>query len=280
LRRRLTLATDDSIFLGMKSCAWCRQPLEVTDVRRKHCKGQKCRQAAYRLRKRLGEQERNDKPMRFAYADPPYPGRAAKYYGDQPSFGGEVDHVALIASLEASGYDGWALSTAADALRDILPLCPATARVCPWVKPGSAPPATKGIHNMWEPLIVVGGRQEPPGKCDWLRAQPARFGGDLPGRKPLAFIAFLWRMLGARPGDSLDDLFPGTGIVGRAWENMSRAALGDVQPQYLDDVSVDGLGDVLSGAGDDGFGDASFAAATNMCLVGPDDRLLSAPDDA
>lgn len=165
--------------------------------------------------------------MRFAYADPPYPGRAKLYYSDQPTYAGEVDHAALIASLEASNYDGWALSTAADALRMILPMCPPHARVCPWVKPGSAPPATNGIHNMWEPLIVVGGRQEPPGKCDWLRAQPARFGGDLPGRKPIAFIAFLWSMLGAKPGDTLDDLFPGTGIVGSAWKNLSRAALDD-----------------------------------------------------
>lgn len=51
--------------------------------------------------------------MRFAYADPPYPGLAARYYADQPTYAGEVDHAALVASLEASGYDGWALSTAA-----------------------------------------------------------------------------------------------------------------------------------------------------------------------
>jgi hypothetical protein len=91
---------------------------------------------------------------------------------------------------------------------------------------------------MWEGLIVVGGRQEPPGKCDWLRAQPARFGGDLPGRKPIAFIAFLWRVLGALPGDDLDDLFPGTGIVGKAWANLSRAALDDVSHGYQNDVSL------------------------------------------
>lgn len=90
---------------------------------------------------------------------------------------------------------------------------------------------------MWEALIVVRGRQEPPGKCNWLRAQPARFGGELPGRKPIAFIAFLWRMLGARPGDALVDLFPGTGIVGRAWENLSRVALGDVSTTSVSDAS-------------------------------------------
>lgn len=223
----------------MRTCAWCRRTLEDTDTRRKHC-GRKCRQAAYRLRKLVELEQHYDRPMRFAYADPPYIGRAKRYYGDQPNFGGEVDHVALIASLKASGYDGWALSCAVDipSLRLILNELPDDARLCPWVKPGSAPPASRGIHNMWEGLIVVGGRQEPPGKCDWLRAQPARFGGDLPGRKPIAFVAFLWRMLGARPGDTLDDKFPGTGIVGKAWENLSRAALDDAQLSSPDDASL------------------------------------------
>lgn len=104
---------------------------------------------------------------------------------------------------------------------------------------------------MWEPLIVVGGRQEPPGKCDWLRAQPARFGGDLPGRKPLAFVAFLWRMLGAKPGDTLDDKFPGTGIVGRAWENLSRAALNDMSAVGFDDASPEAFNDTSHGYRDD-----------------------------
>jgi hypothetical protein len=54
--------------------------------------------------------------MRFAYADPPYPGTARKYYGDQPTFAGEVDHRQLVASLVDAGYDGWALSTSAKAL--------------------------------------------------------------------------------------------------------------------------------------------------------------------
>ena len=167
--------------------------------------------------------------MRFAYADPPYIGRAKRYYGDQATYVGEVDHAELIASLGAGGYDGWALSCAVDipSLKTILPCLPDDARLCPWVKPGTAPPATNGIHNMWEGLIVVGGRQEPPGKRDWLLAQPARFGGDLPGRKSIAFVAWLWGLLGARPGDTLDDKFPGTGIVGNAWTNLSRAALDD-----------------------------------------------------
>lgn len=142
-------------------------------------------------------------------------------YRDQPTFSGEVDHCALIASPEASKCDGWALSTSERSLRWILPLCPPEARVCPWVKPGGAAPATYGLHNSWEPLIVVGGRQLPPGVRDWLRAHPARGGGDLPGRKPLAFCAWLFDCLGMQPGDELVDLFPGSGIVGRTWAELS-----------------------------------------------------------
>ena len=162
--------------------------------------------------------------MRFAYADPPYPGRARRLYGCD-----EVDHARLIAFLLERFPDGWALSTAEDALRDLLPLCPPPplTHVCPWVKPIAPSSRTHGLHTCWEPLIVVGGRRRPPGRRDWLRAQPARFGGTLVGRKPLAFCAWLFDCLGAVAGDELVDLFPGTGIVGRAWAQVSPAAADD-----------------------------------------------------
>lgn len=53
-------------------------------------------------------------PRRIAYADPPYPGLARRYYRDHPDFRGEVDHAELIRRL--CSYDGWALSTSAAAL--------------------------------------------------------------------------------------------------------------------------------------------------------------------
>ena len=197
------------------TCGWCRLPLEVGGSSRRRFCSRKCRQSAFRLRRRSRTLEATDRPLRFAYADPPYPGLARKYYGSE-----EVDHPAMIASLSAE-YDGWALSTSARALRDLLPLCPESARVCPWVKPIGASPRTFGIHNTWEPLIVVPGRSERPGVRDWLSAQPARNGGDLPGRKPVAFCAWLFELLGMRAGDELVDLFPGTGIVARSWRELS-----------------------------------------------------------
>ena len=49
--------------------------------------------------------------MRLAYADPPYPGQAKRWYEDHPDYGGEVDHAQLVERLES--YDGWALHTSA-----------------------------------------------------------------------------------------------------------------------------------------------------------------------
>ena len=162
--------------------------------------------------------------MRFAYADPPYPGLSARYYKGEASFAGEVDHRELVDRLVVEYPDGWALSTSAKALRDILPLCPPAAHVCAWVKPIGASTRTEGLHSTWEPLLIVGGRQRAPGVRDWLRAQPARGGGSLPGRKPMAFCAFLFDALGMVPGDDLADLFPGTGGVGRAWASLTARA--------------------------------------------------------
>src|SRR5437773_7763207 len=172
-------------------CAWCggaRSPRH--DAR--YC-SRRCRQAAFRLRKR-GDVSSTDRPataaagpgLVFAYADPPYPGLAKKRYGREPTYAGEVDHAALVASLLQGGYAGWALSTSSKSLRDVLPLCPPGARVCAWVKPHGASPLTYGLHNCWEVVIVVSGRHRRPGVRDWLSALPARGGGELPGRKPIA----------------------------------------------------------------------------------------------
>lgn len=237
-------------------CAWC-QAKELTDPRARFC-CQKCRQAAFRLRSRRQTEAQESRPMRMCYADPPYPGLAKKYYGKEESFGGEVDHVALVASLRYQ-YDGWALSTSSKALRDVLPLCPPEARVCAWYKPVGAAPATRGLHGIWEPVIVVPGRHLRPGVPDALRAHAARGGGTLPGRKPLAFVAWLFDCLGLLPGDELTDLFPGTGIVGRAWREASLGAVShasltaraDAYQEYSTDAAPGGGGDVSLRAAQD-----------------------------
>jgi hypothetical protein len=215
-------------------CAWCRGAIPLTKRAEKRTWCSKtCRQAAFRCRGRRLTMERHGRPMRFAYADPPFPGQAWKYYGREPSYAGEVNHGALIARLRSEFPDGWALGTSPDALRDLLPLCPHDYHLCPWVKPIGVPSSTKGLHTTWEALIVVGGRQEQPGVRDWLRAMPARRGGRFlggsgsvagAGGKPLAYCAFLFEALGMRLDDTLVDLFPGSGAVLRAWEEFQRQA--------------------------------------------------------
>lgn len=249
---------DTSLLEGRRVCTWCRRHLSPTARGDARFCGRRCRQTAFRLRRRHVVEVLNDRPLRFAYADPPYPGLSSKYYRHESSYGGEVDHPALIASLTAA-YDGWALSTSARALRQLLPLCPQNARVCAWVKPKGAPAQTYGLHNSWEPVIVVPGRHLRPGFRDWLMAHAARGGGTLPGRKPIAFCAWLFRCLGMLPGDQLVDLFPGTGVVGRSWAELSSgsvayAGVSDTSPAAADDTSRAAAADTSPGAGNDGRG--------------------------
>lgn len=149
--------------------------------------------------------------MRLAYADPPYPGRAHLYV-DHPDYAGEVDHVALIRQLRE--YDGWALSTSAEALVDLLPHCPPDHRVLAWVK--------HTVTVSWEPVIVVSARR-PEGVRDWIRVEPDNYqwrpkpDGYVIGQKPKSFCTWVFAWLGAEPGDEFDDVFPGSGNVTAAW---------------------------------------------------------------
>jgi len=158
-------------------------------------------------------------PLRLAYADPPYPGKAWLYKGHS-DYAGEVDHAALIASL--AGYDGWALSTSAAALPAVLRLCPPGVRVAAWHR-GARPAASWQPLPAWEPVIYVPGRPADPARG--RRADSLVHGvsamttlpGRVTGTKPPAVCAWIFDLLGTAPGDTLDDLFPGSGAVSRAW---------------------------------------------------------------
>lgn len=154
--------------------------------------------------------------MKLAYADPPYPGRAHLYEG-HPGYAGEVDHDALIRDLRE--YDGWALSTSADALPQVLDSCLQwhcrRFRTLAWVK--------HTVTVSWEPVIVVPARK-PEGVRDWIQAEPDAFqwrerpDTHVIGAKPEAFCLWMFAWLGAQPEDEFDDMFPGSGAVARAWE--------------------------------------------------------------
>ena len=165
--------------------------------------------------------------VRFAYADPPYPGCARAHYADDPRCC-EVNHEILIGTLCKEYPDGWALSTSSPALRQVLPLCPEDVRVAAWVKPFAA--MRKGVVPMsaWEPVIyrsgvkrkwTKGGRSTLGRVHDWIVAMPPVFVGEhrgISGAKPLTFCFWILDLCGYRIGDTMDDIFPGSGIMERA----------------------------------------------------------------
>lgn len=160
--------------------------------------------------------------MRFAYADPPYIGQANKHYGNEDSYGGEVDHQALLARLIMKFPDGWALSLSSPTLRQILSYLPDgyEHRIGAWVKPFAS--FKKGVNPAyaWEPVIFHGGRRgkdrdggyRAPTRRDWVSANITMKKG-LSGVKPEAFCVWLFELLGFEDGDELVDLYPGSGAV-------------------------------------------------------------------
>ena len=259
--------------MNARLCAWCKGP--IPEVRRPDavCCSVRCRQAKHRFTASVGVSSlRAGVPLRLAYADPPYPGRAARYYASHPDYAGEVNHAALLQQL--AGYDGWALSTAADCLPMVLALCPPGVRVAAWVR-GERPNARAGRPlNAWEPVIDWGGRVRQPepssltvvdASCmatvdasgvagldasrsaasDASRAAARRLDdsgkpvrrtdvlihrprprstapGHVMGAKPAEFARWMFDLLGAQSGDELDDLFPGSGGIARAWEAFTQ----------------------------------------------------------
>lgn len=179
-------------------------------------------------------------PMRFAYADPPYLGRAEYYRAHHPDamiWDKPETHGALIARLQAEYPDGWALSLSERSLRTILPMCPPEARTAAWCTDraryaGKAIP----VRKHFEPVIFCGGRsyditgnrtadfivtkQEPlpAGEPRYaMQKHDLRSGKTFVGRKPAAFALWVLDLLGWIPGDAIDDLFPGSGAVQTAW---------------------------------------------------------------
>lgn len=254
-----------------RECAWCGGPIPERARRDAQCCSKSCRQARHRFGRLCVSRRRATAPLRLAYADPPYPGLAARYYSDHPDYGGEVDHHELVARMAAE-YDGWALSTSSDALPDLLAMIRRDlgleVRVASWHR-GSRPGVTAWPRKAWEPVIYAGGRRVPSRSAgDDALLHHARPRTTDPrrviGAKPAAFAYWLFELLGARPGDVFVDLFPGSGGVARAWEVYeSRATSGDASSLEQRHVA-EGLGDASTRAQRDasprGSRDASLGA--------------------
>jgi hypothetical protein len=228
----------------LRICAWCEGQIPAKARRDAVCCSTPCRQARHRFNRAVGRAGTVavGRTLRLAYADPPYPGKARLYRG-HPDYAGEVDHAVLIRRL-ADEYDGWALSTSAAALPAVLALCPPGVRVAAWHR-GERPTASRWPLSAWEPVIYCGGRPADPSRVDAARRVDSLVYGVSPlttlptrvtGTKPAAFCRWVFELLGAAPGDTLGDLFPGSGVVARAWAAYARAGR-DASPEALDDAS-------------------------------------------
>lgn len=161
-----------------------------------------------------------ESPVRFGYADPPYPGMS-HLYKDHPDYGGEVDHEKLVQRLCDEFPAGWVLHTASSTLASVLAACPEDVRVMAWVKPFAS--WKKGVYPAyaWEPVIMWGGRnvygdrQTVPDFC----SEGITLKRGLTGAKPERVCHWLFDCLGATPDDEMVDLFPGSGAVSRAWRS-------------------------------------------------------------
>ena len=180
--------------------------------------------------------------MRFCYADPPYIGFAGKYK-DRPDYAGEVDHKKLLDRLHDEFPDGWALSSHARGLWDLLPIIPKdwNCRIAVWCKPFGAIGAFGTPQHCWEPVIFLGGRKRKRGEnfsrdfviANSCYAMPGHKGANkkttrrphFPGIKPDEFCYWIFELLNMQPGDELVDLFPGTGRVMRAWKIYQEAGI-------------------------------------------------------
>lgn len=172
--------------------------------------------------------------MRFAIADPPYLGRADRWYGDGTGHGrghGRADyhpdamkwdspraHVSLLDDIQA--FDGWAIAMHESSLSLYLSYAPEDAHVGVWVR-GNAIPTGSRVRALWEPVLYRippsrRGRGEGAGEDDVLSAGITH--GGFVGRKPEAWTHWLLRLLGVRLdlGDEVSDLFPGSGAVSDA----------------------------------------------------------------
>jgi hypothetical protein len=157
--------------------------------------------------------------MRLAYGDPPYLG-CCHLYGHQHNPWGCWDdpatHQTLLHELDCD-FDGWAYSLTSTSLAVLLPLAPQGVRVAAWVKPFAAYKRNVRIAYTWEPVIFKPGRDSskdgaPVGR-DHL-SEPIQLKAGLTGAKPPRFCRWVLDLLGYIDGDTVDDLFPGTGVMG------------------------------------------------------------------
>lgn len=186
--------------------------------------------------------------LRVAYADSPYRGCCALYGHHHPDglcWDDAETHRLLVERLNRVYPDGWALSCKSNAaeLADFIAWAGAGVRISAWVKPFAIFKPGVNPAYTWEPVLWKGGRakrsrQEPTVKDhaieDAALVESVTLKKGLTGAKPARFADWVFDLLGLQAGDTLDDLFPGTGIIGERWRARALA------PATRQGVLVDG----------------------------------------
>jgi len=98
-----------------------------------------------------------------------------------------------------------------------------------WVKPFvSWRPGQRVVYS-WEPIIVKLNperqREIHHRERDWI-LEGRVTGSSIPGAKPAAVARWLFAIMGLRHDDVFVDLFPGSGMVTKAWNSYSRRGAG------------------------------------------------------
>lgn len=170
---------------------------------------------------------KEDDPLRFTYADPPYLGCGklyAEHHPDALVWDDPERHRQLIEQLEDESPDGWAMSMSVPSMRVILPMLPERARILAWVKPFAAFKKNVNPSSAWEPVALVGGRRRTDAHTymrDWI-AESITLKKGLTGSKPRHFSFWLFDCANLQPNDELIDLFPGSGSVTDAWNEYRK----------------------------------------------------------
>jgi hypothetical protein len=178
--------------------------------------------------------------MKLAIADPPYLGRAHRWYGvggrAKGNGKGRADehpeafvwdkpesHINLALDL-INNYDGFAIACSSHSLSTYLSVIPTESengiRILSWIKPGSLPSGSR-ITQSWEPVIVKvpkerKGRGKGKQMVDYLVCPAPRTG--FVGSKPDKWTIWILDAMGYKNGDIVLDLFPGSGSVSNSLE--------------------------------------------------------------
>lgn len=181
----------------------------------------------------------SEPPVKLAIADPPYLGRAQRWYGVDGCGAGAGKHRAdehpaarawddpeahrqLVRDLVAE-FDAWAVAMSPHSLDVYLAEVELGSRtgyrVGAWVKPRAAPSGSR-IATSWEPvLFYLPPSRRPhgsgPAVRDFVECSPGMSG--FIGSKPAAWTRWVLDVLGYDPDvDTVSDLFAGSGAVAAA----------------------------------------------------------------